>query len=595
MSPKSPRTLITAAVAAVLALAASLSLEATAAYANTGTITANGPTVTATISTANTPATFTFSGTSGEVVTASTFGGTFASGCDVDLEILAPSGATVASAGCVGVSGFIGETPLPGAGTYTLELAPADGDLGSVTLALSANAANAAITANGPATTFTASHTGQGRDYTFTGTAGEVVTFSTSAGTFPNPCDLNMQLTDPVGNVLGSAACTAVSGFIGQTTLPSAGPYTIGLIPSGTDPGTNTGALTLNLSSDPANAKITANGAAVTFTASHTGQGRDYTFKGTAGEVVTVSTSAGTFPNACDLNIQLTDPSGAVLGSAACVAVSGFIGEMPLPGAGTYTIELIPSGTDPGTNTGHLTLNLSSDPANAAITANGAAATFTASHTGQGQDFTFTGAAGEVVTVSTSAGTFPNACDLNIQIVSPTGFVLGSAACTAVSGFIGETPLPGAGTYTVELIPSGTDPGTNTGSLTLNLSADPANSTITANGSPVTFTAAHTGQGENYTFSGTAGEVVSLTTSAGSFPNACDLNVQIVSPSGSDVASAACVAQSGTISDATLPGTGTYTVEVIPSGTNPGSNTGSLQLALTSGSGGPRHGPRPTR
>jgi hypothetical protein len=539
--------------------------------------------VTATISTAGVPAKFTFSGTSGEVVTASAFNGTFASGCDVGLEVLAQSGATVGSDGCAGASGFIGETPLPGAGTYTLELVPAGSDLGSVTLALSANAASAAITANGAKATFTASHTGQGRDYTFTGTAGEVVTVSANAGTFAGGCDLGMQLTDPVGDALGTDGCAAVDGFIGQTTLPSAGTYTIELIPSGTDPGTSTGTLTLNLSSDPANAAITANGPAVTFTASHTGQGRNFTFTGKAGQVVTVSTSAGTFPNGCDVGMQLVSPSGFVLGSDGCAAGSGFIGETTLPGAGKYTIELIPSGTDPGTNKGKVTLALSSDPANAAITANGSAVTFTSSHTGQGQNFTFTGTAGEVVTVSTSAGTFANGCDVGMQLVSPSGFVLGSDGCAAGSGFIGETPLPGAGTYTIELIPSGTSAGTNTGSLSLWLSADPANSTITANGPKVTFTASHTGQGQNFTFNGTVNEVVTLTTSAGTFPNGCDLSIEIISPSGSEVTGAGCLAQSGTISDATLPGTGTYTIEVIPTASNPGANTGSVELALTSG------------
>ncbi|MGO9343397.1 MAG: hypothetical protein ACLP6E_12900, partial [Acidimicrobiales bacterium] len=166
-----------------------------AASANSGPITANGSPVTATISSAGIPATFTFTGTSGEVVTASAYDGTFAGSCDVDLEILTPSSTNIASVGCVGTSGFIGETPLPGAGTYTLELVPTDSDLGSVTLALSANPANGTITVNGPSVSFTATNTGQGQEFTFTGGKnGQTVTLSASGGTFPNGCDENMYL-----------------------------------------------------------------------------------------------------------------------------------------------------------------------------------------------------------------------------------------------------------------------------------------------------------------------------------------------------------------------------------------------------------------
>jgi hypothetical protein len=41
------------------------------------------------------------------------------------------------------------------------------------------------------------------------------------------------------------------------------------------------------------------------------------------------------------------------------------------------------------------------------------------------------------------------------------------------------------------------------------------------------------------------------------------------------------MALSGTVSDATLPGTGTYTVDVYPTGSSPGLNVGNVKLALT--------------
>jgi hypothetical protein len=242
---------MSAAAAAVLTLAASLSLGATAAYANTGTITANGAAVQATISTANTPATFTFSGTSGEVVTASTYGGDFASGCDVSLEILAPDGEVVSGAGCVGTSGFIGETPLPAAGTYTVEVIPTGSNpgtsKGSLILSLSADPANSTITVGGPKVTFTASHTGQGQNYTFSGTASEVVTLTSSNGTFPGGCDVTMEIVSPSGSVVASAGCAAQSATISDASLPGTGSYKVEMIPTGSNPGTSTGSVTLAL------------------------------------------------------------------------------------------------------------------------------------------------------------------------------------------------------------------------------------------------------------------------------------------------------------------------------------------------------------
>jgi hypothetical protein len=554
-----------------------------AASANSGTITANGSTVTATISSAGVPATFTFSGTSGEVVTASAYSGTFANNCDVNLEILAPSSTEIASAGCVGTGGgFIGETPLPGTGTYTLELLPSDNDLGSVTLALSANPANGTITVNGPTVTFTASNTGQGQEFTFTGgKKGQTVTVSASGGTFPSNCDLSMSLLSSSGTQLAGGGCASQSEFIGETVLPGKGTYIVDLVPLGNNIGSNTGSLTLSVSANPANSTIAVNGSA-TFTASHTGQGQGFTFAGTSGETVTVSASGGTFPSNCDLSMSLLTSSGTQLAGGSCASQSDFIGETVLPGTGTYVVDLVPLGNSIGSNTGTVTLSLSSDPASSTITANGATVTFTASHTGQGRDYSFKGKAGETVTVSSSGGTFPSNCDLSMSLLTSSGTQLAGGSCASQSDFIDETVLPGKGTYSVDLVPLGTNIGSNTGSVTLSLSSDPANGAITVGGPPVTFTSSHTGQGQDFTFSGTADETVTLSASDGTFPGSCDLNAYILSPSGSQVASEGCIAQGGTISDAVLYGAGTYTVEILPLGNDIGSNTGSLKLSLTS-------------
>ena len=571
------------AAASLLTVGAALVAGTGPASANTGTITANGPTVTATVSSAGVPATFTFSGTSGEVVTASAFGGTFAQPCDVNLLLLDQNGDTVSAANCVGTSGgFIGETALPGAGTYTLELSPSDSDLGSVTVSLSANPAAGTITANGSAVTFTVSHTGQGQNFTFSGKKNEVVTVSAYNGTFPGNCDVTVVLLDSARNQLGNGGCSAQQTFIPGATLEGKGVYTIEVVPQGNNIGTNTGSLTIALTQEPANGTITADGPAVTFTASHTGGGQSYTFNGSAGEVVTVSAYNGTFPGNCDLGLYLIAPSGAVLVNAGCASQQDFIADTALAGAGTYTIALVPQGNNIGSSTGSVTIALTQQPAKGSITENGAAVTFSAGHTGEGQNFTFKGKGGQVVSVSTYNGTFPGNCDLGLYLIAPSGAVLVNAGCASQQDFIAETTLPAKGTYTIALLPQGDNIGSNMGSVALALSLDAPDGSITANGPTDTFTSTNTGQGQAYTFSGTVGQTVSVSTSGGTFSNQCDLLLELLSPSMSQVGNATCAAQSGSIAGVKLPGTGTYTVVLHAQGVNIGSNTGSVGVKLTS-------------
>ncbi len=68
----------------------------------------------------------------------------------------------------------------------------------------------------------------------------------------------------------------------------------------------------------------------------------------------------------------------------------------------------------------------------------------------------------------------------------------------------------------------------------------------------------------------------------GTYPTNCDLEIQLLSPSGSVVANGGCAAQSGSTGAVNLPGTGTYTIALIPQGDSVGSNTGSVPVTLAS-------------
>ena len=75
---------------------------------------------------------------------------------------------------------------------------------------------------------------------------------------------------------------------------------------------------------------------------------------------MTASTSSGTFPANCDLNLLLLSPSGSVVANGSCAAQSGTTGAVKLPGTGTYTISLSPEGNNIGSNTGSVSVTLAS-------------------------------------------------------------------------------------------------------------------------------------------------------------------------------------------------------------------------------------------
>ncbi len=522
-----------------------LVVQAAPASANSGTITPNGSPVTATVSVAGQPATFTFSGTIGEVVTASTLNGTFASNCDATINVLNSSGHGLSSGVCAGTSGLLGEITLPSTGTYKLEL-DSPSNTGKVTLYL-ARDATGSITANGAPVTFTSVQVGQSAQYTFSGTIGEVVTASTLNGTFASNCDATINVLNSSGNGLAPGACAGISGLESELTLPRTGIYTVDINVNKVEKGK----VTLYLARD-ATGSITANGAPVTFTSVQVGQSAQYTFSGTIGEVVTASTLNGTFASNCDATINVLNSSGNGLAPGACAGISGLESELTLPRTGIYTVDINVNKVEKG----KVTLYLARD-ATGSITANGAPVTFTSVQVGQSAQYTFSGTIGEVVTASTLNGTFASNCDATINVLNSSGNGLAPGACAGISGLESELTLPRTGIYTVDINVNKVEKG----KVTLYLARD-ATGSITANGAPVTFTSVQVGQSAQYTFSGTIGEVVTASTLNGTFASNCDATINVLNSSGNGLAPGACAGISGLESELTLPRTGIYTVDI---------------------------------
>jgi YD repeat-containing protein len=308
------------------------------------------------------------------------------------------------------------------------------------------------------------------------------------------------------------------------------------------------------------------------------------TFSGTAGQRVSLLGTQGMsgFYFGCDVNVSLLTAYGTPIDFLpTCMESTGFMEVKTLRATGTYTILVVP--TSPATGSVTLTLvDVPADPAGT-ITADGTPVTVTTTAAGQNARLTFSGAAGQRISLVGTQGMSGQvlACDVNVTILAPDGTALaGGSACMEGSGFIDPASLPAAGlpasgTYTIFVDPA----SSATGSLTLRLNTVTDFSGATnANGAAMTVPLTTAGQNGIVTFSGAASQWVSLTTSGigGQLALACDVNASILRSGGSTLVSPTCVEGNGFIDALQLPASDTYTIFIDPAS----SVTGTLILKV---------------
>ena len=291
----------------------------------------------------------------------------------------------------------------------------------------------------------------------FAGTAGQRVSLLGTNGLTGQllGCDINVSILKPDATVLAPPTCMEQTGFIDVRTLPSTGTYTILVDPAGAA----TGGVTLTLHEVPADysASIAAGGPPVTATMSTPGQNAALTFSGTPGQRIFLKGTNGMTGHllACDVNVRILQPDGAALAPDACMENSGFIGALTLATGGTYTIVVDPLSHAAGNIT--LTLYTVPDDTTGVVTIGGPAVTVTLSTPGQIGTRTFSGTAGQQVTVRMTANTFGWVA---VRLKKPDGSVLATLRGFSSFGLPPQT-LPTTGTYTIEV-----DPGA-AGSITL--------------------------------------------------------------------------------------------------------------------------------
>lgn len=412
----------------------------------TGTITVGGASVTPTLTVPGQRARYTFSGTAGQWVN---LGLSSVSLTSSTVSMLNPDGTTLVST-MVSTSGgsLDPTTTLPTTGTYTIVVDPGSTYTGSMTLTLSA-ALSGSITLDGATVPISLTRIGQTARYTFSGTSGQWVSLGLTSVTLTSA---TVTLLKPDGTTLASTSVgTAGGGLeppIPPGTLPTTGTYTIVVDPAGV----YTGNITLKLMSY-VSGTLNLNGTATTSTISTVGQNAKYTFSGTAGQWVSFGFTAVTLAYA---DIALLKPDGTyVTGTSIGTAGGSLDLSAALPTTGTYTLTINPSGT----NTGHMTITLSSE-VTGSVTINAAATTVTLSRAGQNARYTFSGTASQALTVKITNNTLGSVA---VTLYTPSGSIQAGTTQSGASFNFASGTLPTTGTYTITLNPT----TTATGSLKL--------------------------------------------------------------------------------------------------------------------------------
>lgn len=523
----------------------------------TGRITVNGSTVAASIPTANKNGLMVFDGVAGQRINIGFSGVTVT---QFKATVYRPDGVAMNTSPTFGTVGGSVDLPvLPMTGTYTIFLDPVSTYTGNITVTVSTELTGS-ITAGGSAVPITIARVGQNARYMFSGTAGQTVSAQLSSVTISSGY---VSILNPDGSTLVAPSSFGTGGsVIDSQVLPTTGTYAILIDPSVTYTGNVT--VTLYNVAD-VTGTIAIDGTAVSPTITTPGQRARYTFTGTAGQWVNLGLSSVTIASS---SISLLKPDGTSLVATTIGTGGGSLDPTTaLPTTGTYTIIVDPVGN----YTGSITLTLSS-AITGSITLDGASVPVSLTRIGQTARYTFTGTAGQWVSLGLTSVTVSSG---NVTLLKPDGTSLATTSVgTGGGGLEPPSTLPTTGTYTIVLDPT----GINTGSITVRLMSY-LNGSLNLDGTPTALSMSTVGQNALYTFSGTAGQWVSFGFTGVTIPFS---TVTLYKPDGTYLTSTTIGTAGGYLDlSAALPTTGTYTFTVNPSGANIGNMTITLSSEVT--------------
>ncbi|MEU8038899.1 pre-peptidase C-terminal domain-containing protein, partial [Streptosporangium sp. NPDC049078] len=235
------------------------------------------------------------------------------------------------------------------------------------------------------------------------------------------------------------------------------GTYTVALVPESA----YTGKLTATIDTGYITNNITIGGSPSTITIASPGQDGMWKFTGTANKKVYLRFTGGTFGDLYDAKVSLKKPDGSILKSDQFCGTSCQWDTTVLPVDGTYTILL----DGQAAAVGALTATLTEVPADVttALTVNGGSRPVTITSPGQNASFTFSGTAGQTVTVTLTGNAYGST---SFIVRKPDGTTLTSKSTSSASVSFPSLALPTAGTYTIFVDPSGPAIGTISGAVT---------------------------------------------------------------------------------------------------------------------------------
>ena len=320
---------------------------------NVGTVTVNSSQASMNPARFGQGVTRTFTGQSGQRITAVVNAiDTSDNGCET-LALLDPKGNTMFTGTGCGSTVSVGPVSLPGTGTYKVRFEVDAAATGDGALWVSVPISVGTATVNGSPVSMNVTRLGQGVIRSFAGKVGQrVTTVVNNVSISDNGCE-SLTLLDPSGTTLSTNTnCGNGSAVgVGPINLTVAGTYQVRFE---ADPAaTSTGTLWVSLPISVGT--VTVNGASTSMNVIRVGQGVFRTFTGQSGHSVTVSiTDVNTSDGGCE-SLTVLDPSGSTVASGTnCGNGSAVVfGPVGLTVSGTYQIrfEVDPAATGSGSLT----------------------------------------------------------------------------------------------------------------------------------------------------------------------------------------------------------------------------------------------------
>jgi len=519
----------------------------------TGRAVIGGTTVNATISTIGKVALIVFDGTTGQQVSIGIGAGGIV---ETDTYLFHPNGTLLASVYSDNNGRDLQIESLPVTGTYTLMVSQRGPFTGSKAITLSQDLVAGPIVAGGASVPVSITRSGQRARLTFSGIAGQKLNLGFSgASAFDG-----ITVTKPDGTTFATFPGNTDLSIVMQP-LTTSGTYGILVDPRYAD----TRSMTLTLS-DEVSGTIVVDGSALPLALARAGQIARVTFSTNAGQRLNLAITNATVSTA--LTILKPDGTSWITTS---VSNGSVVDTAPVPSTGTYTIVLDPAAA----STGSLTLTLSAEIAGS-IAMDGLPVSVSTTRPGQKARLTFNGTANQRVSLKITGVTFGGS-SAYVGLLKPNGTPISSSPNWSQttffgpgSGFLGTYTLATSeNAYAVLLAPGGT--GTAGATFALYNVPPDVSGALTINGPATLVSITVPGQNSSLTFTGAAGQVVTLRGAGNSI--GCG-SLVLIFPSSSVTATQQCSTTFAT--GATLQN-GTHTLIFDPSGPN----TGGVNLSVT--------------